>query len=62
MQVGSAVLIHNTTPEILVGEVWFEGVSEEEAVEGRFKLKSERGEEFAGRFVAEWDHQIVLCG
>ena len=63
MQVGSAVLIHTVTlPEMLTGEVWFEGVSEEKPVEGRFRLKSERGDEFVGRFVAEWDHQIVLCG
>ena len=63
MQVGSVTLIHTaTSPEILIGEVWFEGISEENPVEGRFRLKSERGEKFVGQFVAEWEHQIVLCG
>jgi hypothetical protein len=63
MQFGNAILIHTaTSSEILTGVVWFEGVSEEKPVEGRFRLKSERGDEFIGQFVAEWNHQIVLCG
>ena len=63
MQIGKAILTHATSqPEILTVEVWFEGVSEEKPVEGRFRLTSENGVEVAGRFVAAWEHQIVLCG
>ena len=62
-QVGNAILIHQVgLPEPLTGEVWFEGVSEEKAVEGGFRLKSEGGELFEGRFAAEWGSQIALCG
>lgn len=62
-QVGNASLNHpNGLPEQLTGEVWFEGVSERQTVAGGFRLLGERGEVFEGRFTAEWEDQIALCG
>ena len=62
-QVGNAILTHPIgLPDPLIGEVWFEGVSEGKVAEGGFRLKSERGAEFNGKFIAEWGSQIMLCG
>jgi len=62
-QVGNAILIHPVgLPESMTGDVWFEGVSEGQIVEGGFRLVGERGESFEGRFVAKWESQIALCG
>lgn len=62
-QVGNALLIPRSgMPEQLTGEVWFQSVSEGMPVEGRFSLTSERGEQFKGKFVADWEGQRVLCG
>lgn len=62
-QVGNALLIPQSgMPEQLTGEMWFQNVSEGMPIEGRFNLTSERGERFEGKFVAEWEAQIVLCG
>jgi len=61
-QVGNVSLIHPTgLPDQLTGEVWFQSVSEDETVEGRFRLKSERSE-YVGRFSAQWTDQLMLCG
>ena len=62
-QVGSVMYQSvNGEYETLSGRVWFEGVSEEKPIEGRFSLKSERGGQFEGQFIAVWDHQIIMCG
>ena len=62
-QVGNAYTIPELGPYTeLMGEVSFERVEQGMPIEGQFKLKSENGVEFAGRFVAAWEHQIVLCG
>ena len=62
-QVGNASLIDPAgSYEQLTGEVWFKGVSEGQTVAGGFRLKSERGEVFEGRFAAAWEGQIALCG
>jgi hypothetical protein len=62
-QVGNALLIPRSgMPEQLTGEVWFQSVSEGKPIEGRFSLTSERGEQFKGKFVAEWEGQRALCG
>ena len=50
------------TPEQLIGRVWFQRVEYGMAVEGRFRFRSESGEEFEGRFVAEWGDGITFCG
>jgi hypothetical protein len=62
-QAGYASLIDPAgSYEQLTGAVWFEGVSEGQTVAGRFSLKDERGEVFAGRFAAAWDGQVAMCG
>ena len=62
-QVGNANLISaNGEYETLSGEVQFEGVRETLPIEGRFRLKSERGGEFVGQFKAEWGSQVTMCG
>jgi hypothetical protein len=62
-QVGNALLVPpSAMPEQLTGKVSLQGVRQGMPVEGRFSLQSERGEQFQGRFVAEWDDQIALCG
>jgi hypothetical protein len=62
-QVGYAYILSELGPLIpLNGEVSFQRVSEGTPVEGRFSLKSERGEAFDGKFMAEWESQIVYCG
>ncbi|HET9913353.1 MAG TPA: hypothetical protein VFQ13_15770 [Anaerolineales bacterium] len=49
-------------PEPLAGRVWFQRVEPGQPIEGRFHLRSERGEWFDGKFLAEWEQQIVYCG
>ena len=62
-QVGHAYILSELGPLIpLNGEVSFQHVSEGTPVEGRFSLTSERGDAFDGKFVAEWEGQIVYCG
>ena len=62
-QVGNATYQSvNGEYETLSGSVWFESVSEEKPIAGRFSLKSERGGQFEGQFIAAWTHHIVLCG
>jgi len=46
----------------LSGDVFLQSVNVDKTVEGRFRLKSERGEHFEGHFVAEWESKIVACG
>jgi len=46
----------------LYGDVSFKSVSVDTPVEGRFKFTSEQGDQFEGRFIAEWGDKIVYCG
>ena len=50
------------SPEQLTGDVWFQRVSEDVPLEGGFRLRSERGARFEGKFLAEWGHEIIYCG
>ena len=62
-QIGFAYIL--TEPDHLQelgGEVSFSRVEEEIPVEGEFKLTNESGEQFRGKFRADWDHQVVYCG
>jgi hypothetical protein len=62
-QVGSAYRVSQLDPLIpLKGEVSFQRVGETGPIEGRFRLRSERGETFAGKFIAEWGERMALCG
>jgi hypothetical protein len=49
-------------PQQLSGIVWFQHVEEGKPVEGRFSLRSERGELIEGRFSAEWGNLVAFCG
>ena len=61
--VGNAVYLSASGEyEQLNGKVLFHRVGEEMPIEGDFTFTSERGEQFKGRFVAEWGNQIVMCG
>jgi hypothetical protein len=63
MREGHALLLAPVgIPEQLAGRVWFEGVDRQKSVEGRFKLASEKGERFEGRFVAVWENEPIYCG
>jgi hypothetical protein len=62
-QVGNAMLVPAIgTPNPLSGDVTFQGVEREMAVQGQYDLSRENGENFKGKFVAEWGNDIVLCG
>lgn len=62
-QIGNAYILPELDPYTpLSGEVWFQRVEEGMPIEGRFSLTSERGEMFEGRFVAEWESQVIYCG
>jgi len=62
-QVGNVILIHPSgSPDLLMGEVWLQSVREVMPIEGRFKLTSESGVEFVGKFHAEWGNMLMLCG
>lgn len=62
-QIGNALIASGGGVFVpLRGEVWFERVEEGTPIEGRFRLTSERSELYEGRFVAEWESQIVYCG
>jgi hypothetical protein len=63
MRDGNALLLLTVgSPEPLTGRVWFQRVGPGQPIEGRFHLRSERGERFDGKFIAEWEKQAVYCG
>ncbi|RPI88800.1 MAG: hypothetical protein EHM40_22075 [Chloroflexi bacterium] len=62
-RVGSAfLLLPAGMPEELNGKVSFQGVRQGIPVDGNFDLLTETGEQFKGRFKAEWENQPVYCG
>jgi len=62
-QVGNTYILPELGPyTILHGEVALERVEQGMPLEGRFSLMDERGAQFEGRFVAEWNNQVVMCG
>lgn len=62
-QIGSAYILTELDPlQQLSGEVSFRRVEEGIPVEGEFDLKTESGQQFRGRFKAEWGNEIVYCG
>ena len=48
--------------EQLTGKVWFQRVEQGIPVEGRFQFQSEAGMQFEGRFIAEWENELIYCG
>ena len=62
-QVGNAVyLLASGEYKQLSGEVSFSRVVEGSPVEGEFNFTSEKGEQFKGKFKANWGDEIVMCG
>ena len=62
-QAGNAVLIHPAGfPETLNGSVTFTRVEQENPAEGEFDLMTESGRQFKGKFKAQWEDQIAMCG
>ena len=62
-QVGNAYLVPALSSYVeLGGEVSFQHVEQGMPLDGRFNLTSERGEQFDGRFSAEWGSQVAYCG
>jgi hypothetical protein len=63
MREGNALLLSPIgSAEQLTGTVWLQRVDPGIPVEGRFRFRSETGEELEGRFVAEWGDEVVYCG
>ena len=46
----------------LSGKVFFQRVDEGSAVEGKFELVAEAGQQFNGQFKAEWGNLVMMCG
>ena len=44
------------------GEISFKSVEEDMPVEGEFDFRTENGKRFIGKFKAEWDSAIAMCG
>jgi len=63
MRVGIAYSLMELDPlEELTGKVTFLRVEAGSPVEGEFNLRTQRGKQFKGKFVAEWGNQIAMCG
>ncbi|HEX9332362.1 MAG TPA: hypothetical protein VF896_10760 [Anaerolineales bacterium] len=63
MSVGNVIYLPKVgSSEQLTGKVSFQRVIENSLVEGKFKFVTERGEQFIGRFQAEWKNQPMYCG
>ena len=62
-QIGYAYIIPELDPlQQLSGEVFFWRVEEGIPVEGEFDLLTEAGQQFKGKFEAQWRNEIVYCG
>jgi hypothetical protein len=63
-QVGFAYIgpIHEPLQQEQSGEVSFKRVEKDMPVEGEFDFRTENGKRFIGKFKAEWDNAIVMCG
>ncbi|HEX9385373.1 MAG TPA: hypothetical protein VF918_03570 [Anaerolineales bacterium] len=59
-QIGNVSLLLPTgSPEQLSGEVTLQGVEQGSPVEGIFDLTTVTGEKFRGKFIAEWENEVV---
>jgi hypothetical protein len=62
-QVGNAAYLSPSGEnEQLSGKISFQRVGDGNPVEGEFRFTSQRGEQFNGKFKAEWGNRIVMCG
>jgi hypothetical protein len=63
MRVGNAsLLFQDNSSQQLSGRVFFQHVEQGVLTEGKFDLHTETGEQFKGRFQAEWGNEVVMCG
>jgi len=63
MRVGIAYSLPELDPlEELTGKVTFWRVQHDVPVEGEFNFMTQRGQQFKGKFKAEWGNQTVMCG
>lgn len=49
-------------PEELSGSVTFQRVEQRSPVEGKFDLVTNTGQQYKGRFIAEWGNETEYCG
>jgi hypothetical protein len=63
MRIGNALLLlPKGSPEELSGKVRFWRVEQGKPVEGEFDLYTEAGQQFKGKFKAEWEDIAAYCG
>ena len=63
LQIGTAYAIMELDPlEMLNGDVKFKRVEEGIPVVGEFDLRSGNGNQYKGKFKAEWGNEIIMCG
>jgi hypothetical protein len=62
-RIGNAVrVLPATWPDQLIGRISFQRVEPGMPVEGEFDFLTDMGEQFKGKFIAEWDRQFTACG
>jgi hypothetical protein len=62
-QIGFAYILPYVDPlQQQRGEVSFWRVKEGSPVEGEFNFRTESGEQYKGKFKAEWGNEVVYCG
>ncbi|HLA08262.1 MAG TPA: hypothetical protein VJ022_12500 [Anaerolineales bacterium] len=62
-QVGFAYILPELDPlQQLTGKVFFTSVESEFPVEGWFDFVTEAGQRITGRFKAEWENTVAMCG
>ena len=62
-QIGFAYILPELDPlQQLSGDVFFLRVEDGIPVEGEFDLLTEAGQQFKGKFEAQWGNEIVYCG
>ena len=62
-RIGNALrVLPATWPDQLIGKISFQRVEPGMPVEGEFDFLTDMGEQFKGKFIAEWDNQPAVCG
>jgi hypothetical protein len=60
---GYAYILQELGPFIqLHGNIFFQRVNTKEPVQGNFDLTDENGNQFSGKFIAEWRNEVIYCG
>ena len=61
--VGNAIRVTSSDEyEQLIGKVILGRVEQGTPVKGEFRLRAESGEQFRGKFEAQWGNEMVYCG